>query len=90
MPTARRAEIAFTHGKGAYLYATDGKRYLDFLAGIGVCSLGHAHPQLVAAMQGLPIQMLLDRYQFQEHTIQLRTHLHSKVLLVLEHECFVE
>lgn len=51
MPTARRAELAFSHGEGAYLYGNDGKKYLDFLAGIAVCSLGHAHPHLVKELQ---------------------------------------
>ncbi|TAH36221.1 MAG: aspartate aminotransferase family protein [Alphaproteobacteria bacterium] len=51
MPLARRANLAFTHGEGPYLYGYDGKKYLDFLAGIAVCSLGHSHPQLVAAMR---------------------------------------
>jgi 4-aminobutyrate aminotransferase len=36
-------------GKGCYLYGTDGKKYLDFSAGIAVCSTGHAHPHVVAA-----------------------------------------
>lgn len=51
MPLARRANIAFTHGEGVYLYGMDGKKYLDFLAGIAVCSLGHCHPQIVAALR---------------------------------------
>ena len=50
MPTYRRAEIAFERGEGAYLFATDGRRYLDFASGIAVTALGHAHPHLVAAL----------------------------------------
>ncbi|MEE8444185.1 MAG: aspartate aminotransferase family protein [Alphaproteobacteria bacterium] len=50
MPTYGRSEIAFERGEGAYLYAADGTRYLDFAAGIGVNSLGHAHPHLVEAL----------------------------------------
>ncbi len=50
MPTYGRSEIVFERGEGAYLYAADGKRYLDFAAGIGVNSLGHAHPHLVEAL----------------------------------------
>lgn len=38
-------------GEGCYLYATDGTRYLDFTAGIGVTSTGHCHPKVVAAAQ---------------------------------------
>ena len=51
MPTYGRSEIAFERGEGAYLYATDGRRYLDFAAGIAVNSLGHAHPHLVKALR---------------------------------------
>jgi len=50
MPTYARAELAFARGEGCYLYATDGRRYLDFAAGIAVDALGHAHPHLVAAL----------------------------------------
>ncbi len=42
-----RKKISFSYGKGAYLYSTDGKKYLDFVMGIAVNSLGHAHPTLV-------------------------------------------
>ena len=50
MPTYGRADIAFERGEGPYLFSTEGTRYLDFTAGIGVNSLGHAHPRLVAAL----------------------------------------
>ena len=42
-----RKKISFKNGKGSYLYSTNGKKYLDFLSGIAVNSLGHAHPELV-------------------------------------------
>ena len=42
-----RKKISFKHGKGSYLYSTDNKKYLDFVQGIAVNSLGHAHPKLV-------------------------------------------
>jgi len=42
-----RNKIAFKYGKGSYLYSTNGKKYLDFISGIAVNSLGHAHPKLV-------------------------------------------
>jgi acetylornithine/N-succinyldiaminopimelate aminotransferase len=51
MPTYARYDIAFERGEGAYLYATDGRRYLDFASGIAVTALGHAHPHLVAALK---------------------------------------
>jgi acetylornithine/N-succinyldiaminopimelate aminotransferase len=51
METYARADLAFERGEGAYLYAADGRRYLDFAGGIAVNSLGHAHPHLVAALR---------------------------------------
>ena len=50
MTTYARADLAFERGEGAYLYATDGVRYLDFGCGVAVTSLGHSHPHLVAAL----------------------------------------
>ena len=42
-----RKKISFKRGKGSFLYSVDGKKYLDFVQGIAVNSLGHAHPKLV-------------------------------------------
>ena len=42
-----RKKISFKHGKGSYLYSRDNKKYLDFVQGIAVNSLGHTHPKLV-------------------------------------------
>ena len=42
-----RKKISFKYGKGSYVYSNDGKKYLDFVMGIAVNSLGHAHPSLV-------------------------------------------
>ena len=42
-----RKKISFKYGKGSFLYSTNGKKYLDFVQGIAVNSLGHAHPKLV-------------------------------------------
>jgi acetylornithine/N-succinyldiaminopimelate aminotransferase len=50
MPTYARAPVAFSHGEGAWLTTLDGKRILDFGAGIATSSLGHAHPHLTAAI----------------------------------------
>ncbi len=46
-----RKNISFKYGKGSYLYSTDGKKYLDFVQGIAVNSLGHANPKLVKAVR---------------------------------------
>lgn len=51
MPTYARTDVVFDRGEGAWLYATDGRRFLDFGAGIAVTALGHAHPHLVAALK---------------------------------------
>ena len=45
--TYNRKKISFSKGKGSFLYTTNGKKYLDFVQGIDVNSLGHAHPKLV-------------------------------------------
>ncbi|MDR5171673.1 acetylornithine transaminase [Methylobacillus flagellatus] len=50
MNTYARQPVTFTKGEGAWLWDTEGKRYLDALAGIAVNGLGHAHPRLVAAI----------------------------------------
>src|SRR6266851_2058630 len=42
-----RYPLVLRRGKGPYVYDLDGKRYLDFIAGIGVNALGHAHPRIV-------------------------------------------
>ncbi len=51
MNTYNRLSVAFDHGEGAWLYDTDGNRYLDALTGIAVCGLGHAHPAVTHAIQ---------------------------------------
>jgi len=42
--------LEIDHAAGSYLYTKDGKRYLDFISGIGVANIGHAHPKVVAAV----------------------------------------
>ena len=51
MQTYRRAPVDFVRGEGPLLWDADGKRYLDFLAGISVCSVGHCHPEVVKAVR---------------------------------------
>jgi acetylornithine/N-succinyldiaminopimelate aminotransferase len=46
----KRAPVAFSHGRGVLLYDLEGREYLDFIGGIAVSSLGHAHPALVQAI----------------------------------------
>ncbi|MEY3252604.1 MAG: hypothetical protein RL227_1577 [Pseudomonadota bacterium] len=51
MNTYGRLPMALSHGRGCWVWDTEGKRYLDALAGIAVNTLGHAHPKLVPALQ---------------------------------------
>lgn len=49
--TYNRSKVVFDHGKGVYLYDTDGKEYLDFAAGIAVCSLGYGNETYTDALK---------------------------------------
>jgi predicted acetylornithine/succinylornithine family transaminase len=51
MQTYCRAPVEFVRGEGALLWDSEGKEYLDFLAGISVCSVGHCHPVVVEAVR---------------------------------------
>ena len=51
MKTYGRLPIALSHGRGCWVWDTEGKKYLDGLGGIAVNTLGHAHPKLVPALQ---------------------------------------
>jgi len=50
MPTYGRWDVAVERGEGSYLYATDGRKFLDFTSGIAVTALGHCHPKLIEAI----------------------------------------
>ena len=68
LPTYARIDLAFTKGEGAYVEATNGKRYLDFGAGIAVAALGYSHPHLVGALieQGQKIWHTSNLFQIPE------------------------
>src|SRR6266496_2326975 len=51
LPTYDRQKVLFTRGRGVYLWDSRGKRYLDFLSGIGVNALGHGHPAIRSALK---------------------------------------
>jgi len=51
LPTYERQPILFVRGRGVYLWDSQGKRYLDFLSGIGVNALGHKHPAIQATIK---------------------------------------
>jgi acetylornithine/N-succinyldiaminopimelate aminotransferase len=50
LPTYARNELTFERGEGPYLFATNGRKYLDFASGVAVTALGHCHPHLVKAL----------------------------------------
>ncbi|MBR5605580.1 MAG: aminotransferase class III-fold pyridoxal phosphate-dependent enzyme, partial [Verrucomicrobia bacterium] len=50
VPSYGRFDLVLDHAQGSYVWDADGKRYLDMGAGIAVCSLGHAHPELAATL----------------------------------------
>src|SRR6202795_2512021 len=51
LPTYKRHPVVMTHGRGAYIYDATGKKYLDFLGGIAVNALGHAHTRIVKVIR---------------------------------------
>jgi predicted acetylornithine/succinylornithine family transaminase len=51
LPTYNRYPIAFSRGKGVFLFDLEGNRYLDFVSGLGVNALGHAHPRIVKTIR---------------------------------------
>jgi acetylornithine/N-succinyldiaminopimelate aminotransferase len=51
MHTYARLPVCFERGSGAWLWDTEGRRYLDALGGVAVCALGHAHPDITAAIR---------------------------------------
>jgi len=51
LPTYKRSPIVFSHGRGAYVFDSTGKKYLDFLGGIAVNALGHAHPRIIKTVR---------------------------------------
>jgi len=72
MSTYMPLPVEFKSGKGAYLIDTEGKEYLDAIAGIAVCSLGHAHPEIAEA--------LADQARTLIHTSNLYQITHQKAL----------
>ena len=58
LQTYNRYPVALARGKGVFLYDIEGKRYLDFVAGLGVNALGHAHPRIVKAIREQAARLL--------------------------------
>src|SRR5215510_4763075 len=51
LQTYNRYPVVLSKGKGVFLYDSEGRRYLDFVAGLGVNALGHAHPRIVKVIR---------------------------------------
>lgn len=76
MPTYRAPEVTFVRGEGSWLWDREGRRYLDLLAGIAVCSLGHAHPEVAEAISQQASRLLHTSNLFAtEHAGPLAVHL---------------
>ena len=58
MNTYQRPPVVFTRGQGCYLYDSRGKKYLDFVGGLAVNALGHAHPRLVRVVRREAARMI--------------------------------
>lgn len=70
--TYNRYPIVFSKGKGCKLWDVDGKEYLDFVAGLAVCNLGHCHPTVVAAIKEQAERLIhVSNYYHNEPMIEL-------------------
>src|SRR5436190_9573820 len=58
LQTYHRYPVVLARGKGVFLYDLDGKRYLDFVAGLGVNALGHAHPRIVKVIREQAVRVI--------------------------------
>ena len=58
IPNYARYDVEFERGEGVRLWDSEGREYLDFLSGIGVCNTGHCHPAVVAAVQEQAARLL--------------------------------
>lgn len=71
-PNYRQMSVVIARGEGSIVWDTDGKRYLDFCAGIAVSSLGHAHPRLVRAIAEQAGRVLhVSNYFYSEPNVRL-------------------
>lgn len=72
LPTYNRYPVAFERGKGVFLFDFEGKKYLDFVAGLGVNALGHAHPRIVKAIREQAARVIhLSNLYYNEYQGQL-------------------
>jgi len=72
LSTYERQPILFVRGRGVYLWDSDGKRYLDFLSGIGVNALGHNHPRIQAVIKRQAARLIhVSNLFFHEYQAEL-------------------
>ena len=72
LPTYNRYPLAIERGKGVFLYDFEGKKYLDFVAGLGVNALGHAHPRIVKTIRDQAAKVIhLSNLYYNEYQGQL-------------------
>ena len=73
---APKRDLVAVRGQGALLYDEAGQEYIDCVAGIGVASLGHAHPKIVAAIQKQAETLITCPHFY--HSVQLRLFDHQR------------
>jgi acetylornithine/N-succinyldiaminopimelate aminotransferase len=72
LPTYERQPILFVRGRGVYLWDSEGKRYLDFLSGIGVNALGHSHPAVQSTIKRQAARLIhVSNLFFHEYQAEL-------------------
>src|SRR3974377_897477 len=72
LPNYNRDPVAFERGKGVFLYDFEGKKYLDFVAGLGVNALGHAHPRITKTIRDQAARVIhLSNLYYNEYQGQL-------------------
>jgi acetylornithine/N-succinyldiaminopimelate aminotransferase len=72
LPTYNRYPVGFERGKGVFLYDFEGKKYLDFVAGLGVNALGYAHPRIVKTIREQAARVIhLSNLYYNEYQGQL-------------------
>jgi acetylornithine/N-succinyldiaminopimelate aminotransferase len=72
LPTYNRYPVGFERGKGVFLFDFEGKKYLDFVAGLGVNALGHAHPRIVKTIRDQAARVIhLSNLYYNEYQGQL-------------------
>lgn len=70
LPTYARQDVYFERGEGCYIYDDKGRKYLDFIAGIAVCALGHVHPRVTAALKNQADRLWIMSNYYKSHSAE--------------------